>query len=282
MINLFFVEVLKECINKFVLLKLIIICFLFPAYIYFKNHFLYKSRITSSVIDCDKSQKHLMILQKNNDINIILLNKINYIPKISVIIHISNSGKNLSNCLENVINQTLMEIEIICIDDDSTDNSLDILKKYGEKDKRITIIHIRIQSDIAKNIGLNIAKGKYLSFLDSDIILELNMLEEMYKTISKYQSDIIICRCKFINLNTEKNNKQIFDNCLKTNLIPKRNNFSTLGISKNIFQFCKGWTSDKLFRTDFILSNNIKFQNISYFNDFYFTYTAIFFSKNIF
>ena len=92
----------------------------------------------------------------------------------------------LSECLESIINQTLKEIEIICVDDGTTDNAHNILKKYAEKDKRITIIkQENLHSGLARNAGLSVAKGKYLSFLDSDDFFELNMLEKMYERILK-------------------------------------------------------------------------------------------------
>ena len=100
---------------------------------------------------------------------IYIQNKIDYIPKISVIIPVYNVEEYLAQCLETVINQTLKDIEIICIDDGSTDNSLYILKKFAEKDKRITILKQKnLHSGVARNAGLAAAKGKYLSFLDSD------------------------------------------------------------------------------------------------------------------
>ena len=92
----------------------------------------------------------------------------------------------MSECLESIIIQTLKEIEIICVDDGSTDNAHNILKKYAEKDKRITIKkQENLHSGLARNAGLSVAKGKYLSFLDSDDFFELNMLEKMYERILK-------------------------------------------------------------------------------------------------
>ena len=191
-------------------------------------------------------------------------------------------GEYLTKCLKSVINQTLKEIEIICIDDGSTDNSLDILKHFAEKDHRITIIRQEnLHAGVARNAGLAVAKGKYLSFLDSDDFFELNMLEEMYKKILKKQSDIIICRCKSIDLDTGQFNEKIFNKSLRLDLIPKKSTFSVFEISKSIFQICEGWAWDKLFRTDFIKSNNIKFQNIINFNDNQFTYTALCLAKSI-
>ncbi|MGB3452712.1 MAG: glycosyltransferase family 2 protein [Moheibacter sp.] len=88
---------------------------------------------------------------------------------ISIIIPVYNSAKWLSDCLESIINQTLKEIEIICINDGSTDNSLKILKEYSSKDNRIKIIN-QPNSGVsaARNAGLEIASGEHIGFIDSD------------------------------------------------------------------------------------------------------------------
>ena len=90
-------------------------------------------------------------------------------PKISVIVPVYNVQKYLAECIESIINQTLQEIEIICVNDGSTDNSLQILKEYDQKDARIKIIDKENQGQgYARKVGLDIAKGKYILFLDSD------------------------------------------------------------------------------------------------------------------
>ena len=125
---------------------------------------------------------------------ILVQNKISYTPKVSVIIPVYNVEKYLRECLDSVVNQTLREIEIICVDDGSTDSSLDILKEYASKDNRITVIgQQNLHAGVARNAGLAVARGEYLSFLDSDDFFELNMLAEMYNTAKKDGSDTVIC-----------------------------------------------------------------------------------------
>ena len=220
--------------------------------------------------------------EPNTIAEIIAQNQIDYIPIISAIIPVYNSEDYLQDCLDTVINQTLKKIEIIFIDGGSTDSSLDILKNYAKKDKRVTILkHENLKSGISRNAGITVAKGKYLSFLDSGDIFELNMYEKMHKKIPKEQSDLIIYQSRTIGMSSGLLNEQNFAKNIKSGQIPNKKSFTPLEISKNIFQICEGWLWDKLFRTDFIFSNKIRFLNISNFNDNQFTYTALSSAKSI-
>ncbi len=113
--------------------------------------------------------------------------------KISVIIPIYNAGLYLEKCLRSIMNQSLKEIEIICVNDGSTDNSLEILKGLGKEDKRIKIIN-QINQGVSKarNEALKIAKGKYCLNIDSDDWVELKYLEDMYKLAEKENLDIVV------------------------------------------------------------------------------------------
>ena len=115
-------------------------------------------------------------------------------PKVSVIIPVYNVEKYLRQCLNSVINQTLEDIEIICVDDKSTDSSLNILKEYAQKDCRIKILEQNLNKGqgIARNRALNEAKGDYIMFLDSDDWYELNACEKAYKHIEEYNNDVCI------------------------------------------------------------------------------------------
>ncbi|OCG35943.1 MULTISPECIES: glycosyltransferase family 2 protein [unclassified Gilliamella] len=100
------------------------------------------------------------------------------LPILSVVIPVYNTEKYLIKCLDSVINQSFKNIEIICVNDGSTDNSLDILRKYTEKDKRIKIISKNNGGlSSARNVGIENAQGKYITFVDSDDFIELNTYE---------------------------------------------------------------------------------------------------------
>lgn len=113
--------------------------------------------------------------------------------KISVIIPVFNAQDYLERCIDSILNQTLSEIEVICIDDCSTDNSYDIIKKYAEKDDRIISLknEKNIGQGLIRNIGIDIAKGEYISFVDCDDWIELNMFEKLYEVTNVKKYDVI-------------------------------------------------------------------------------------------
>ena len=193
-------------------------------------------------------------------------------PLVSVIIPVYNVEKYLRQCLDSVTNQTLKDIEIICVDDGSTDNSLNILKEYKEKDNRIIILQQQNQyAGIARNNGLKIATGKYLSFLDSDDFFELDMLEEMYGKAEKDQSDIVICGWKNYD---NKTNKVIAIHTIDLS-IEVKSPFSPESIKKDLFTFCKPNPWTKLFKTSWFKENDLYFENFISCNDLTCIYTAL-------
>lgn len=112
-------------------------------------------------------------------------------PKVSVIIPVYNTEKYLRECLDSVVNQTLKDIEIICIDDGSTDNSLKILKEYASKDDRFVILEQKNQGPaIAREYGVNNATGEYVGFVDADDFIDKNYYKLLYQSAKKQDSYI--------------------------------------------------------------------------------------------
>ncbi|MDO4583203.1 MAG: glycosyltransferase [Planctomycetia bacterium] len=102
-------------------------------------------------------------------------------PKISIIIPVYNVEKYLRECLNSVVNQTIQEIEIICVNDGSTDGSAAILEEYAAKDKRIQILTQENGGlSVARNAGMDVAKGEYVAFVDSDDYIDLQLYERVY------------------------------------------------------------------------------------------------------
>lgn len=117
--------------------------------------------------------------------------------RISVIVPVYNAEKYLEETIKSLINQTLDEIEIIFVNDGSTDKSLEILNKYRNNDS-VKIIQQENRGVIEARIeGFKIASGKYITFVDNDDILELDMYEKMYKEAQKNDADVVICNYSF-------------------------------------------------------------------------------------
>lgn len=115
-------------------------------------------------------------------------------PKVSVLIPVYNVEKYLEQCLDSIINQTFTDIEIICVNDGSTDKSGEILKRYAAKDNRIKIVNKKNGGlPSARNAGINAAKGEYLSFVDSDDYIQPDMIEKLYDAAVKTNAEIVIC-----------------------------------------------------------------------------------------
>lgn len=128
---------------------------------------------------------------------------------ISVVIPIYNVEKYLKKCIESVINQTYKNLEIILVNDGSTDNSKNIIDEYSLIDNRIKVINKKNGglSD-ARNVGIEIAKGDYITFLDSDDWIELNMYEKLHEYIKQENADIVQCSYQEV-YNEEVDNQNI-------------------------------------------------------------------------
>jgi glycosyltransferase involved in cell wall biosynthesis len=119
---------------------------------------------------------------------------------ISVIIPVYNVEDYLAQCLDSICNQTFRDIEIICVNDGSTDHSPDILTQYSLKDERISIINQHNQGLAAsRNNGLKIAKGEYVYFIDSDDYLEFDALERLYDSIVSNDSDMVLFKFQTVD-----------------------------------------------------------------------------------
>lgn len=113
---------------------------------------------------------------------------------ISVIVPIYNMEKYLARCLDSIVNQTYKDLEIILVDDGSTDNSRKICDEYAKKDKRIKVIHKSNQGvSAARNDGIDIAGGEYYAFVDSDDYVSSKMFERLYSNAVRYNADISVC-----------------------------------------------------------------------------------------
>ena len=137
--------------------------------------------------------------------NLINFDDSSSIIKVSIIVPVCNVEEFLSECLDSCINQTLKEIEIICVNDGSSDNSLKILQEYAEKDKRVKVIDKdNAGYGHAMNIGMDMASGEYIGIVESDDFVELDMYEELYNIAASNNLDFI--KADFHRFARDKNN----------------------------------------------------------------------------
>lgn len=115
-------------------------------------------------------------------------------PKVSIIVPVYNVEKYLDRCLQSLLNQTLKDIEIILVDDQSPDNCPKMCEYYAKIDKRVKVIHKKNGGlGFARNSGLEIATGEYVAFVDSDDFVDVGMYEKLYSIASINNSDIVFC-----------------------------------------------------------------------------------------
>lgn len=195
--------------------------------------------------------------------------------KISIIIPVYNSEKYLEKCLDSVINQTLGDIEIICINDGSDDYSFNILEKYSNKDNRITIINKSHEgAGSSRNKGIKHANGEFIFFIDSDDWIRNNTCELLYNKAKTKNTDIIIF--KMLNFD-DKNNLYFKDSIYDLLALKKFHNgdiFSYNDISGNIFSISTA-TTNKFYKKSFLDQINGKFAEGFIFEDNPFFFNSI-------
>lgn len=187
--------------------------------------------------------------------------------KISIIVPVYNVEKYLQRCLDSLINQTYKNIEIIAINDGSTDNSLKILRKYETIDSRIKIINKDNEGlSQSRNIGINLATGEYITFVDSDDWIELNFLETMLNLMELNNTDVSLCSYsreyieKTMNKNLGFKHIEVFNKNDVRNKLYRRM-IGPIGDElknpENLDSLITAW--GKVYKTSIIKDNNINF-----------------------
>lgn len=198
--------------------------------------------------------------------------------KISIIIPVYNVEKYLRECLDSAINQTFKDIEIICINDGSTDSSSDILKEYEQKDNRLKVISQTNKGvSTARNVGIQNANGEYIMFVDSDDWLAKEACEKAYCTAQK--SD---CEMLLFSHNKFNNQSCTSDSKLQDLYIELQDKCTTFekSLEHIVFSPCEPW--GKLYKTEFLKKNNLRFRtNIQFGEDRIFYFQACIYAKSI-
>lgn len=194
--------------------------------------------------------------------------------KVSVIIPVYNSEKYLRECLDGVLGQSLRELQVICVDDGSTDSSPQILQEYARKDGRLTVVRQEnAGAGAARNNGLRRAEGEYLSFLDADDFYEPDMLQKAYEAAQAAKAQITVFGCDLYEDKTGRYRPCIYS--IRKNLLPAHQPFCAQDVRQDIFKLFVGWAWDKLFLTSFIRENELTFQEQRTTNDMLFVFSAV-------
>ena len=176
---------------------------------------------------------------------------------ISIVVPIYNTAKYLPKCLNSIINQTHKNLEIILVDDGSTDNSPHIIKEYAKKDSRVKVITQKNQGQsAARNTGIKVAKGNYISFTDSDDELKPNFIASLLQLYEKNEISIAVCGHQFNFLKTN-----ITKNLYPSPLNPRNKNESKKSyILKLLAKDGRMYSCDnKLFRANIIHKYHLEF-----------------------
>lgn len=199
---------------------------------------------------------------------------------VSVIVPIYNAKEYLTDTLQSIRNQTLADIEIICVDDGSTDNSVQIIRQQMEADTRIQLVQQKNSyAGVARNNGFSKAVGEYVIFWDSDDIFDTSALEKMYQKAKDNDADICVCAGQKLMADT---GKIVLTNVyLQKKWLPEKEVFSKKDIPDHIFAFATNVPWNKMYKRSFVEEHQLKFQNLRQANDTYFVMLSLFYAERI-
>ncbi len=194
------------------------------------------------------------------------------LPIVSVIVPAYNSEAFIGECLASVCEQTLSDIEVIVVDNGSTDGTAKVAHDYAAADERIRVFQQENQfAGVARNNGMRVAEGEYLYFLDSDDYIEPCCLELMVQSAELTSSDVVVCRSISIDNNTGERVPLDY----ACNGVEYGIGFKPEEISSHIFQSFVGWPWDKLFRSSAIREMGLEYQALRTSNDALFVFLGL-------
>ena len=209
------------------------------------------------------------------------------IPAVSVIIPMYNSERYIKSCVESVLNQTLKNLEVICVDDCSTDNTFNIVLEMAKRDGRIRVAKLAQNSGGAsepRNYGMRLSRGKYIGFLDSDDLYTKTAMEELVTIGEKFQADVVHTEQVYF---PENNIIDVTDDTKFTTFSKELGGFckepmlETDNIVERVQMFFQGrffgWVHNKIYRRDFLMDKDLKFPLLQTSEDivFYFLVTMM-------
>lgn len=193
---------------------------------------------------------------------------------VSVVVPVYNAQHYLAKKLDSILSQTLQDIEIICVNDGSTDFSLEILRRYEAADARIVVID-QENSGIAKarNAGMKIAAGRYFSFLDFDDFYKTDTLEKAYAKAMATDADVVVFDADTFCAQTEEFEPYAYS--IQDTVVPAdKEFFAGTDLADDVFRVFRDSSWGKLFRAEFVRDLGLEFQDLPTSNDTYFVYCA--------
>ena len=202
-------------------------------------------------------------------------------PLVSVIIPVYNSEAYLPELFDSLSNQTLTNFEMICVDDNSSDDSLRLLNMYAENDSRVSIIALQqnMGAGGARNIALDKVRGQFFCFVDSDDFIEPNMLKDLVEVAQQTNADVVI-----FGLDQYREQDSTYapmHHAVVEGKIPAKEVFWPAEI-ENFYKYMVGFTVNKLYRTEFFKPLAIRFPDIGAHEDMPFTYAAVSAAKRVY
>ena len=207
------------------------------------------------------------------------------IPLVSIIIPMYNSERYIESCVSSALNQTLKNIEIICVDDCSTDKTFNIVMELAKKDNRIRLAKLGQNSGTAsepRNLGIRLSRGKYIAFLDSDDMYTKTAMEELVIVAEKWKADVVHTEQVY---RPENDVIDVDENTKLTTFSKELGGFCTEplletdNLVERVQMFFKdrffGWIHNKLYRRDFLMEKDLKFAPLKISEDIIFYFFVI-------
>ncbi|MFN1149960.1 glycosyltransferase family 2 protein [Serratia liquefaciens] len=203
------------------------------------------------------------------------------VPSVSVVMPVFNAESYILDVIDKVRKQTLKELEIIIVNDNSTDDTKSILERIAAEDNRVILLHNDGNGGAgeARNMGLDHSNGEYVIFLDDDDFVNEDLVNKAYSMAKARDADVVVFRSQFYNI--QKNKRMSIPWSIRSDLLPDNDVFSSTEIEKDFFNAFVWWPWDKMLKRDKIASEGIKFQQIITSNDVYFICAFVLLSERI-
>lgn len=197
------------------------------------------------------------------------------VPIVTVAIPVHDTVEYVAECLESVLAQTLRELEVVCVDDGSTDGSLEVLERYAARDGRVSVIRRHVQDrgpGAARNLVIERATGRYIAFIDSDDVIRPTMLESLVAAAEATGADVTMCMLRPFDADGEHHTACTYDQVIPNHLDDRA--FSWRDLGEDVFRL-RFASCNKVYRREFLRQRDIRYGEDGYYEDMIFTFRAL-------